>query len=99
MNQQRQALIKELYGAIERGEIVRGQQLLTERELCERFNVKRSLLREAKATRANSARFDIPAALSLRFFPTCFSINAIVRRDGCKIAGNLENMIAIGLIF
>lgn len=47
MNQQRQALIKELYGAIERGEIVRGQQLLTERELCERFNVKRSLLREA----------------------------------------------------
>ena len=47
MNQQRQALIKELYGAIERGDIVRGQQLLTERELCEQFNVKRSLLREA----------------------------------------------------
>lgn len=47
MNQQRQALIKELYGAIERGDIVRGRQLLTERELCELFHVKRSLLREA----------------------------------------------------
>ena len=40
-------MIKELYGAIERGDIVRGQQLLTEGELCEQFNVRRSLLREA----------------------------------------------------
>lgn len=47
MNQQRQSLIKELYGAIENGDVVRGQQLLTERELCELFHVKRSLLREA----------------------------------------------------
>lgn len=47
MNQQRQSLIKELYESIENRSIVRGQQLLTERELCDRFHVKRSLLREA----------------------------------------------------
>ncbi len=47
MNQQRQALIKDLYESIENRSIIRGQQLLTERELCDIFHVKRSLLREA----------------------------------------------------
>ena len=48
MTRQRQDLIKDLYTAITEGTIIREErQLFTERELCELFKVKRSLLREA----------------------------------------------------
>ena len=47
MNQQRQELIQRIYFSLKNGEILRGDQLFTERELIERFNVKRGLLREA----------------------------------------------------
>ena len=48
MTRQRQELIKNLYTAITEGTIIREErQLFTERELCELFQVKRSLLREA----------------------------------------------------
>ena len=47
MNKQRQELIKTLYDALKRGEITNGNKLLPERELTEKFNVKRSILREA----------------------------------------------------
>lgn len=47
MNNQRKQLIKIIYEALKNGEISRGNQLLTERELADRFNVKRSTLREA----------------------------------------------------
>lgn len=47
MNKQRQELIQTLYSAIKSGNIIRGDRLLTERELMTKFNVKRSILREA----------------------------------------------------
>lgn len=47
MNEQRKSLIKAIYEALKNGEISRGNKLLTERELAEKFNVKRSTLREA----------------------------------------------------
>jgi GntR family transcriptional repressor for pyruvate dehydrogenase complex len=47
LNQQRQELIQKIYFSLKKGEILRGDQLFTERELIEQFNVKRGLLREA----------------------------------------------------
>lgn len=47
MNKQRQELIHTIYIALKRGEITRGNRLLSERELVEKLNIKRSLLREA----------------------------------------------------
>jgi GntR family transcriptional repressor for pyruvate dehydrogenase complex len=47
MNKQKQELIKAIYSRLESGEIVRDDQLFSERELCEIFGVKRSVLREA----------------------------------------------------
>lgn len=47
MNQQQYELIKNIYEAIRSGEIVRSGQLFTERELCERFGVKRGVLQKA----------------------------------------------------
>ncbi len=47
MNRQRTELIKEIYDSLKKGEIVRDDQIFSERELCEKFNVKRSVLREA----------------------------------------------------
>lgn len=47
MNNQRKNLIKRIYEALKNGEISSGNQLLTERELADKFEVKRSTLREA----------------------------------------------------
>lgn len=47
MNKQRQDLIKAIYKSLKSGEILRGDKLFSERELCEIFGVKRSILREA----------------------------------------------------
>ncbi len=47
MNKTRKELIKEIYAAIDSKEIVNGDQLSSERELCEHFQVKRGALREA----------------------------------------------------
>lgn len=47
MNQQLQSLIHDIYDAIQDGSIVKEQQLLTERELCEVFHVKRGVLQKA----------------------------------------------------
>lgn len=47
MNEQRRELTKTIYNALKNGEISRGNQLLPERELAIKFNVKRSSLREA----------------------------------------------------
>lgn len=47
MNEQRKSLVKKIYQALKNGEISRGNQLMTERELAEKFGVKRSPLREA----------------------------------------------------
>lgn len=47
MNPQRRRLIKNIYEALKNGEISRGNKLFPERELAEKFQVKRSILREA----------------------------------------------------
>lgn len=47
MNEQRRQLIKTIYTALKDGEISTGNQLLSERELAEKFQVKRTTLREA----------------------------------------------------
>ena len=47
MNKQRAELIKDIYNSLQDKEIVRGDQIFSERELCEKFQVKRSVLREA----------------------------------------------------
>lgn len=47
MNKQRQDLIKAIYTSLRNGEIVRDDQIFSERELCEIFGVKRSILRDA----------------------------------------------------
>lgn len=47
MNQQKQELVKQIYTSIKNGNIVRDGRLFTERELCEIFSVKRSVLRDA----------------------------------------------------
>jgi GntR family transcriptional repressor for pyruvate dehydrogenase complex len=47
LNQQRQELIQKIYFSLKKGEILRGDQLFTERELIDYFDVKRGLLREA----------------------------------------------------
>ncbi len=47
MDKQRKDLIKIIYGALINGEICVGNKLLTERELAEKFQVKRTKLREA----------------------------------------------------
>jgi GntR family transcriptional repressor for pyruvate dehydrogenase complex len=47
LNPQRQKLIKSIYEALKNGEITRGNRLFSERELAEKFQVKRSILREA----------------------------------------------------
>ncbi len=47
MNKQKRELIKTVFDALKNGEISRGNQLLTERELAEKFGVKRTALREA----------------------------------------------------
>jgi len=47
MNPQRKKIIKEIYKALKKGEISRGDKLFSERELAEKFQVKRSIIREA----------------------------------------------------
>jgi len=47
MNEAKRELIRNLYNAIQQGDITKNGVLLTERELAERFNVKRSFMREA----------------------------------------------------
>jgi len=47
LNEQRQSLIRTIYSALKNGEITRGDQIFSERELIEKFGVKRGLLREA----------------------------------------------------
>lgn len=47
MNEQRKELIKNVYNALKNGEISNGNKLFPERELAEKFQVKRATLREA----------------------------------------------------
>lgn len=47
MNEAKRELIKKLYNSIQQGDIVNNGALLSERELADYFNVKRSFMREA----------------------------------------------------
>lgn len=47
MNQVLKSLIQNIYEGIKTGELVRNGQLFTERELCERFSVKRGVIQKA----------------------------------------------------
>jgi GntR family transcriptional repressor for pyruvate dehydrogenase complex len=47
LNEQRRELIKTIYTALKNGEISKGNQVLSERELADKFQVKRTTLREA----------------------------------------------------
>lgn len=47
MNEQRKTLIKSIYSALQKGEISQGDKLLSERDLAEKFNCKRTTLRES----------------------------------------------------
>ena len=47
MNQVLKSLIQSVYDGIKSGEIVRNGQLFTERELCEKFGVKRGVIQKA----------------------------------------------------